>query len=75
MKISMQQCEGCPTAHDIEINFKSGARIQFTVSHTETAIEVYKAIVLAYENGEQDNANHTLMRNISNTVEKSRRQK
>lgn len=64
MQISMKQSNGCPTSHNIEINFNSGARIQFTVSHTETAIEVYKAIVFAYENGEQDNANSHLIREI-----------
>lgn len=72
MQISMKQSNGCPTSHDIEINFNSGARMQFTLSHTETAIEVYKAIVFAYENGEQDNANSNLLREVETLGKKAR---
>lgn len=72
MKISMKQSDGSSTAHDIRVEFTSGAQINLMVSGTETAIDVYKAIIYAYEKGEEDNANFNLMRNIKETVKKAR---
>lgn len=51
MKISMRQSEGSSTTHEICVTFTSGALIELTVSGTQTAIEVYKAILYAYESG------------------------
>lgn len=72
MKISMKQSEGSSTAHEIRVEFISGALIELTVSDTGTAIEVYKAILYAYESGQEENANASLMRNIKEAVKKAK---
>lgn len=72
MKISMKQSEGSSTAHEIRVEFTSGALINLMVSGTETAIEVYKAILYAYESGQEDNANTNLMRNVKESIKKGR---
>lgn len=72
MKISMKQSEGSSTAHEIRVEFTSGAQINLMVSGTETAIEVYKAILYAYESGQEDNANASLTRNLKETLKKVR---
>ena len=70
MKISMNQCEGSSTTHSINVVFSSGAKAELMVAGVDEAIAVYKAILLAYENGQDDEANLNLVRTVKQAVAK-----
>ncbi len=73
MKIFMNQMEGSATSHEIRVEFRSGARIELLISGVDTATQVYKALYQAYENGQEDEADFQVGRNIRNTIAKTKK--